>query len=114
MLCSRRRGCGVSSLEFSHLIASQAPLRGYHGRGGVSPTIDLPDGYETYKKQHREGGSGEIRKIEALERKMEREVGPLRFEAHAKDGAMLDWVAQRKGRRLLLSFAASRRSCRIA
>src|SRR5438046_2531801 len=76
-----------------------AGVRGYHGRGGVSPTIDLPDGYETYKKQHREGGSGEIRKIEALERKMEREVGPLRFEAHAKDGAMLDWVAQRKGRR---------------
>ncbi len=89
-------GCGLSGMEFNHLLACQAPWRAFHGRIADSPLIDLRDGYEAYRKERRDAGSEQIRKVEGLARKLDREIGPLRFEAMSSDAAHLQWLVDRK------------------
>ncbi|MEI7657135.1 MAG: GNAT family N-acetyltransferase [Phycisphaerae bacterium] len=89
-------GCGVAGMEFNHLLASQEPWKPFHGRIAESPLIDLRGGYERYRRERRESGSEQIRKVEGLARKLEREVGALRFEAASTDPADLQWLVDRK------------------
>lgn len=84
------RGAGIKAFEFDHLLTSQAPFAPYFGRCGNSPLIDLSMGFEAYCAQRRESGSEQIKKLRNLERKMEREAGPLRFEAHVEDDRVLE------------------------
>ncbi len=89
-------GCGLSGMEFNHLLASQAAWAGCHGRVAASPLIDLRLGYEAYRRERREAGSEQIRKAEGLARKLEREVGPIRFDPCSTDPADLAWLVERK------------------
>jgi CelD/BcsL family acetyltransferase involved in cellulose biosynthesis len=89
-------GCGLCGMEFNHLLTCQQPWRPFHGRVADSPLIDLRAGYEAYRKERRDAGSEQIRKVEGLARKLEREVGPLRFEASSGDPSHLQWLVERK------------------
>lgn len=82
-------GCGLARWEFNHLLVSQRPFHRYHTRRTSSPAIDLSDGYEAYALERSRGGSHAIKKVETLRRKLEREVGALRYVAHAAESGVL-------------------------
>ncbi|MDB6149715.1 MAG: hypothetical protein JWQ44_1163 [Chthoniobacter sp.] len=82
------RGCGLSVWDFDHLLASQTDFEKWHTVSTSSPVIDL--------SAHVAVGSAKLR-ADAMRRrrKLEREVGPLRFEMHTLDeavfGALRKW-----------------------
>lgn len=79
------RGCGLIRWEFKHLLVSQRPLQKYHASRDVSPAVDLSMGYETYARELRRGGSRVLGKVESSRRRLEREVGELRYMAHTTE-----------------------------
>jgi CelD/BcsL family acetyltransferase involved in cellulose biosynthesis len=86
---------GVQRLDFSHMLADQ-PWFAAHARGeAASYLLDVTDGYAAYEAQRREAGSGVLKDIDKRRRKVEREVGPVRFQALARCPRMfeqlLDW-----------------------
>lgn len=95
------RECGLMAWTFSRLLASQAPLAPFHVSRDTSMVIDLSGGYAAYamEKRHVIGLDRVARKA----RKLEREVGALRFELHAGDPGLLEtlmrWKVERYGRR---------------
>ena len=86
------RACELSIWDFDHLLASQEPFRAFHRVVTNSPVMDLSRGFEAYVQGRRASGTKRIKKIMGLRRKLEREVGPLRFESHVSDAAVLDAV----------------------
>jgi CelD/BcsL family acetyltransferase involved in cellulose biosynthesis len=91
-------GCGLRAWEFDHLLAAQPQFRGYVDRVGGSPYMDLSGGFEAYARRRGEDGSRVIKRLRQQERRIEREVGALRFEAHASDPEvlrlMMRWKSQ--------------------
>jgi CelD/BcsL family acetyltransferase involved in cellulose biosynthesis len=84
------RGCGLSNWEFHHLLASQAPFSAHVRHAEGSPYLDLSRGFDAYRaaleKGHREGIAQTLRK----RRKLEREIGTVRFELDCRDPAVLE------------------------
>ena len=83
------RGCGLERWEFNHLLSSQKPFKLYHLRQWTSPAVDLSQGYESYAAERYATRSHALKKIAALKRKLEREVGPLRYEARVSEASEL-------------------------
>lgn len=104
------RRCGLHAWHFSRLLGSQTAFGAFHARRRVAAVIDLSQGYAAYAAARRRSGSREVQKLEALARRLEREVGPLRFEAHSGDPRLLrllmEWKLQRYGRRGYLDLYA--------
>jgi CelD/BcsL family acetyltransferase involved in cellulose biosynthesis len=96
------RACGLRSWDFGHLLASQTPFAKFHRASTESPIIDLSHGYEAYVRENRAGGSEQIKKAGNLERRLEREVGPLRFEAQNTSpailGQLMQWADEKRQR----------------
>jgi CelD/BcsL family acetyltransferase involved in cellulose biosynthesis len=93
------RGCGLTAWDFNHLPAAQEPFAAYQLAASESPYMDLSGGFEGYQAGRRRAGSQKVTQTLRKARKLEREVGPLRFEAHTTDprafAALLEWkVAQ--------------------
>ncbi|HEY3888165.1 MAG TPA: GNAT family N-acetyltransferase [Caulobacteraceae bacterium] len=92
---------GVQRLDFSHMLADQPAFAG-HARGAVtSYVIDVTGGYGSYEAQRRDAGSGVLKDIDKRRRKVEREVGPVRFQALATCGAAFDTLLDWKRRQYL-------------
>ncbi len=92
---------GVQRLDFSHMLADQAAFAP-HARGAVtSYVIDVADGYAAFEAQRRAAGSGVLKDIDKRRRKVEREVGPVRFQALANCGAAFDTLLDWKRRQYL-------------
>jgi CelD/BcsL family acetyltransferase involved in cellulose biosynthesis len=89
------RAARVRAWVFDHLLASQRRFAPFCSRLDRSLTVDLNGGYDAYAAASRQSGSKHIQKIEAMVRKLEREVGELRFQVHTTDPAVLravfDW-----------------------
>ena len=83
------KGCGLKSWDFDHLLASQAAFRPFHRGFRESPIIDLSNGFDAYVLDRRAAGTEQIKKAGNLMRRLEREVGPLRFESHLQDPVIL-------------------------
>lgn len=83
------RGCSLIEWEFSRLLGSQTPFERFHYQRRTYAFMDLSRGYEAYVTERHRAGSRAIQKAEALARKLEREVGPLRFELHSSDATVL-------------------------
>lgn len=81
--------CDLIHWKFDHLIAAQKSFEPYYHRKTISPTIRLGMGFETYKKQRKEAGGKQIQKIENRIRKIEREIGQIRFEPHINSMTIL-------------------------
>lgn len=82
------RACGLPIWEFDHLVAGQRPFASYTTAIHASPIIDLSGGYPAYLEERLRAASG-IRTIQRKLRKLEREVGAIRFEfGHADSGEL--------------------------
>lgn len=87
-------GCGLRVWRFNHLI-SQPSFAPYCFAAEVSPYMDLSAGVEAYNAGRQARGSDEPSRTRRKLRKLERDIGPLRFEAHASDPSvfaqLIDW-----------------------
>jgi CelD/BcsL family acetyltransferase involved in cellulose biosynthesis len=92
------RDCGLREWKFDHLLAAQESFRRFHEVATQSPVIDLAKGYEAYAEDRRRAGSEQITVVLRKRRKIEREVGPLRFEFHSTDHAVLATLMRWKSR----------------
>ncbi len=86
---------GVQRLDFSHMLAEQPTFRPFARGEATSYVIDVADGYDAYAAERRTAGAGVLRDIDKRRRKVERDVGPLRFQAMANCPKafefLLDW-----------------------
>lgn len=80
---------GLRVWKFDHLIAWQRQFQAYHQVLTSSPIAALTQGFEQYNRAWRDRGSRELLETHRLRRKLEREVGPLRFVADAVDPGVL-------------------------
>ncbi|MDA1016276.1 MAG: GNAT family N-acetyltransferase [Planctomycetota bacterium] len=95
------RGCRLNSWAFDHLPTSQTPFQRYHYHVGSSPCIDLTNGFKAYCDEKKKSGRA-IEQAFRKERKLEREVGRLRFELHDTSDEtfrhLLDWKSEQHRR----------------
>lgn len=79
--------CDLHTWDFSHLLASQTPFAPHTHSVGESPAIDLSEGFKAYVAAC-PSWKAELRKL----RKLERELGPLRFELQSSDLSAFDQI----------------------
>ena len=84
------RGCGVSSWEFHHLLASQSPFAEHIRQTEGSPYLDLSGGFDAYRCALDKGSREGIAQTQRKRRKLERECGDVRFDFDCRDAAVLD------------------------
>jgi len=96
------RGCGLRAWHFDHLPAQQQAFAGHHLCEADSPYLDLSAGFEAYRRERAAAGSALLGQVLRKSRKIQREVGPLRFEPHTSDPevfqALLRWKAEQHHR----------------
>jgi len=76
------RGCGLTAYDFNHALAAQKSFSQAAFTFSASPTLDLSQGYDAYYTGRNNTGTKELKNAERKRRKMEREIGPLRFIAN--------------------------------
>lgn len=92
------KACGLDSWDFDRLLASQGLFVPHHKFCEPSARIDLTGGYEAYVAERNGAGTRQLKQCEYLARRLEREVGPLRFVAHAPERRLLAQVLEWKSR----------------
>ena len=85
LLCA----CDLRVWRFDHLLPHPA-FAPFTERTAPSPYLDLSDGYDAYYKARRAAGSRKVKQIARMARKFDRERGPVTFEPHVPDVAVLD------------------------
>ncbi len=89
-------GCKLSAWNFDHLLAAQTFFLPYHWDEFTSPFMDLSEGFDAYHAQRRLAHSDVINQTLRKSRKIEREVGPLRFVSHTDQPHVLDALVEWK------------------
>ena len=88
------RATGLKSWHFDHLPVSQAAFASHVWGTTASPCMNLADGYAAWRQEVRKSGST-LSQVERKGRKLERELGPLRFEFHTDSArafsSLIDW-----------------------
>lgn len=84
------RGCRLRALAFDHQLACQRQFAPYHAVLEASPLIDVSAGFGAYAAALRARGSEGLRTVERKRRKLEREVGPVRFVAATRDRGVVE------------------------
>ncbi|QDU76463.1 hypothetical protein Pan97_35130 [Bremerella volcania] len=74
------KACGIRSWRFDHAPIWRKELEPFAWARSESPFMDLTGGYDAYTEKLRERGSSAIKQTQRKQRKLAREVGPLRFE----------------------------------
>ena len=90
------RACHLNCWDFDHLPAAQSLIPSDPSRQIASPQIDLSEGYEAYARRKRASRSHLVDRAEYLERRLAREVGPVRFVARESDEAAFEILLQWK------------------
>lgn len=102
--------CGLRAWNFHHLLAEQQPLQPHQYGTAPSPYIDLSSGFEAYRRERRAAGSNRLKQIGRKERKLAREVAPIRFQLHSEDPGvfrtLLEWKSQQYRRSGLFDLFA--------
>jgi CelD/BcsL family acetyltransferase involved in cellulose biosynthesis len=102
------RSSGLKNWHFDHLIESQASVQNCEAIFGAAPCIDLSGGFDLYAQSRRDAGSACITETLRKRRKLEREIGPIRFELHTDDRSafetLLKWKAAQNERTGLLNI----------
>jgi CelD/BcsL family acetyltransferase involved in cellulose biosynthesis len=78
------RGCGISAWQFDHLVSWQQPFAKYQIATARSPVIDLAEGSDVYYARLK-AESPQRNDLGRKTRKIERELGPLRFLIDSSD-----------------------------
>ncbi|CAL9383624.1 hypothetical protein SUDANB1_01114 [Streptomyces sp. enrichment culture] len=91
--------CGLALWEYDHLTAGQTPFeRAGTPRARVaSPVMELSDGHQAYLERLR---PKVLRAARGQERRLARDVGPLRLDFHAPDPVLLDTLIHWKSAQL--------------
>ncbi|MDF0602097.1 GNAT family N-acetyltransferase [Psychromarinibacter sp. C21-152] len=80
------RACGLTCYDFDHALAATPLFRDNAFRESASPLIDLGAGFAAWRDDRRKAGSA-LKTVERKLRKMERELGPVRFEPDDRSDA---------------------------
>lgn len=72
-------GCGLDVVDFNHVPAVQALFRRHSTSVSHSPYLDLNAGYSEFLARRRAGGVQEVASALRKLRKLEREIGTVRF-----------------------------------
>jgi CelD/BcsL family acetyltransferase involved in cellulose biosynthesis len=83
------RSCGLGVWEFDHLVDGQKPFERYQVLRAPAPVIDLSNGSAALLADLRRRSSRVAKNLPRLQRRLEREIGPLRFELESTDPAAL-------------------------
>jgi CelD/BcsL family acetyltransferase involved in cellulose biosynthesis len=78
------RACGLAFWEFDCLVEGQQRFEPYEVCRVPSPVMDLSRGFDVYLAERRRASS-RIRDLPRRHRRLEREVGPVRFQFDARD-----------------------------
>jgi len=76
------RGARLKTLKFHHQVRDQSQFDAYTERRVASPIIDLASGWDGYLEQRRVAGVSSFNALPRKMRKLERELGALRFISH--------------------------------
>ncbi|WP_068926104.1 GNAT family N-acetyltransferase [Planobispora rosea] len=82
------KSCGLAVFEFDHLVAGQPLLPLRHSRH-PSPVIDMRAGYDSYIETIKATSGKTYRTTAYKSRKLQRDVGPLRYDHATTDTAAL-------------------------
>ncbi len=89
------RACGLTSWGFESLVEEQVP-DGVRGVQQPIPVMDLTDGYQAYLEDRRGNCRKSVQTVFRKQRKMEREIGELRFEFDDRNPMTLQTLIQWK------------------
>jgi CelD/BcsL family acetyltransferase involved in cellulose biosynthesis len=79
----------LDRLDFSHMLGDQPTFAPFLRGREISHGVDLSEGYADYVKA-KAGQTGLIKDLDKRRRKVEREVGPVRFEAFSTSRTALE------------------------
>jgi CelD/BcsL family acetyltransferase involved in cellulose biosynthesis len=82
------RSCGLGVWVFDHLVDGQKPFEPYQVLRAPAPVIDLSNGSAAVLADLPRRSS-RTKKLPRLKRRLERDIGPLRFEFESRDPAAL-------------------------
>lgn len=105
------RATGLSCWRFDHLVASQSTSEVIGHRPCASPGLDLSNGFAAYRSARLQRGSRRVAELDRKARKLEREVGPVRFEVYAGDDVLpqvLAWKSEQCRRTGVFDYFALR------
>lgn len=94
------KACKLTHYDYDHAPCATPLFESHAFRRVESPLIDLSDGVESWLAARRKAGSA-LKNVERKLRKMERELGPLRFEVN--DRATDAWTAFLSWKRAAIS-----------
>jgi CelD/BcsL family acetyltransferase involved in cellulose biosynthesis len=96
------RDCGLAGWDFTNIVTSNKTMQPHFRKYADSPFVDISEGFEAFAKDRAQSGSDLVKSVAQKSRKMEREVAPVRFEAHVVDGRALallyEWKAAQRAR----------------
>jgi CelD/BcsL family acetyltransferase involved in cellulose biosynthesis len=90
------RRCELSTWNFDHVIGQQSTFEPFQRVSDLSPYLDLSDGFAEYTRSLRKAGRDELKATHRKGRKIEREIGPLRFEFRSQCEEAFDLLLQWK------------------
>ena len=90
------RACGLHIWDFDHVPASQLTFERHAARRDASPVMELEQGFAAYVEQRRAAGAQRVSQMLRKARKLERELGDIRFEADSRDPRALAQVVRWK------------------
>lgn len=90
------RGCGLLGWRFDHLPADQSGFSRFETGRARGWLMRLDGDYAAYRRQI-DRCTGLLRRVEASMRRLERERGPLRFDARSTDSHAMQRLVQWKG-----------------
>lgn len=86
------RGCHIDRYHYKRMLCSQKQFKSYHTAYGCSALIDLQEGFEAYSRKLEARGSALIKKVMNYRKKLERDHGPLRYQASCHDENVFEWL----------------------
>ncbi len=92
------RQCGLRAWDFDHLPTEQKMFAPYFAGLRKSPILELSSGFAMYETRLRARGSRHLSALKRKQRKLDREVGPVRFELHDASPELVDKVIGLKSR----------------
>ena len=104
------KACGLYYFPFDHMPQSQLAFAPYAIGMGRSPVMDIRGGIDAYHarlaQQQGVGTAGVVRDVGVRLRRMERGLGPIRFEPNSRDHAVFEELFRWKSAQCLSKWKA--------
>ncbi len=90
------RAAKLTTLRFHHQVQGQPQFDVYTTKRAPSPIIDLAGGWNGYLERRKQAGVSSFNALPRKTRKLERELGALRFESHTDEPEVFDKLVEWK------------------